>query len=183
MFFITTCNCKVLLAFSRNGPDHQQSETRHRTDNKSCKESFNLDVSKMCEMFEETFIDPFSITNPSPRLVNFANGVMVTEESETSLLNAHSEGETMLKKFVDERFAVPEGESKPRKSFYDPLSKSKVAAVKSGKSKVKCKSKYVVIGGEEMYIRLLAINSLKKEPLERMMPFEKAPVPLTRGAR
>ena len=106
---------------------------------------------------------------------------MVTEESETSLLNAHSEGETMRKKFVDERFAVPEGESesKPRRSFYDPFSKSKVAAVKSGKSKVKCKSKHVVIGGEEIYIRLLAINSFKKVPFEKVMSFEKAPAPLS----
>ena len=178
-FLSRPVTAKYSLSLSGNGPDQQQSEKRHHTDNKSLKESFNLDVSKMCEMFEETFIDPFSITNPSPRLVNFANGVMVKEESETSLLNAHTEGETMLKKFVYERFAVPEGERKPRKSFYDPLSKSKVAAVKSGKSKVKCKPKDVVIGGEEMYIRLLAINSFKKVPLERVMSFENAPAPLS----
>ena len=177
-FLSRPVTAKYSMAFNGNVPE-QQHEKRHHTDNKSFKESFNLDVSKMCEMFEETFIDPFSIANPSPRLINFATGVMVTEVSETSLLNVHVEGKAMLQKFLDDRFVVPEGESKPRKSFYDPLSKSKVAAVKFGKSKVKCKSKDVVISGEEMYIRLLAINSFKKVPLERVMSFENAPVPLS----
>ena len=86
-------------------------------------------------MFDETFIDHFSITNPSPRLVNFATGVMVTEVSKASLLNVPVEGKAMLQKILDDRFVVPEGESRPRKSFYDPLSKSKVAAVKFGNQK------------------------------------------------
>ena len=88
---------KCSMAFNWNVQE-QQHEKGHQTDNKSFKESFNLDVSKMCEMFEETFIDPLSITNPSPRLINFATGVMVTEVSETSLLNVHVEGKAMLQK-------------------------------------------------------------------------------------
>ena len=44
---------------------------------------------------------------------------------------------------------------------------------------MKCKSKDVVICGEEMYIRLLAINSFKMVPLERVMSLEYAPVPLS----
>ena len=52
----------------------------------------------MCEMFDETYKDPFSITNLSPRLVNFATGVMVTEVSKASLLNVPVEGEAMLQK-------------------------------------------------------------------------------------
>ena len=47
----------------------------------------------------------------------------------------------MLEKFVICHFVVPNGESRPRKSFYDSLPKSKVAATKSRTSKVKCKSK------------------------------------------
>ena len=58
----------------------------------------------MCEMFDETFIDPFSITNPSPRLFNFATGVMVTEVSKASLLNVPVEGKAMLQKILDDRF-------------------------------------------------------------------------------
>ena len=105
------------MAFNGNEPDQQQPMKRHHTDNKSFKESFNLAVSKMCEMFDETFIDPSSITNPSPRLVNFATGIMVTEVSEASLFNVHVEGKAMLQKILDDRFVVLEGESRPRKSF------------------------------------------------------------------
>ena len=178
-FLSRPVTARYSMAFSGNGPDHQQAEKRHHTDNKSFKDSFNSDVSKMCEMFEETFIDPFSITNPSARLVNFATGVTLPEDTEFNLLNVHKEGEAMLEKFVTDRFVIPDGESMPRKSFYDPLPKSKVAATKSRTSKIKCKSKDVEIGGEEMYIRLLAINSFKKVPLERVMSFENAPVPLS----
>ena len=52
----------------------------------------------------------------------------------------------MLEKFVIGRFVVPNGESRPRKSFSDPLPKSKVAATKSRTPTVKCKSK-AEIGG------------------------------------
>ena len=51
-------------------------------------------------MFEETFIDPFSITNSSPRPFNFATGVMVTEVSKTNLLNVHVDRKAMLQKFL-----------------------------------------------------------------------------------
>lgn len=51
--------------------------------------------------------------------------------------------------------------------------------MKAVKPLVKCKSKEVPIDGEEMYLRLLAINSFKKVPLERVMSFENAPVRLS----
>ena len=57
--------------------------------------------------------------------------------------------------------------------------KSKVKTMKAGKPLVKCKSKEVPIGREEMYLRPLAINSFKKVPLERVMSIENAPVPLS----
>ena len=86
---------KYSIAFNGNEPNQQQPEKRHHTDI-SFKDNFNLYVSKMCDMFDVTFTDPFSNTNPSPRLVNFETGVMVTEVSEASLLNVHVEGEAML---------------------------------------------------------------------------------------
>ena len=36
-----------------------------------------------------------------------------------------------------------------------------------------------MIDGEDMYMRLLAINTFKKVPLERVLSFENAPVPLS----
>ena len=47
------------------------------------------------------------------------------------------------------------------------------------KATIRCKSKDISINGEEMYLRLLAINAYKKVPLERVMAFEIATVPLS----
>ena len=47
------------------------------------------------------------------------------------------------------------------------------------KRSVKVRNKKVNLDGEEMYMRLLAANAVKKVPLERVMSFENAPVPLS----
>lgn len=44
---------------------------------------------------------------------------------------------------------------------------------------VKVKKRQVSIDGEVMFLRLLAINSYKKVPLQRLMAFENAPAPLS----
>ena len=44
---------------------------------------------------------------------------------------------------------------------------------------VKTKSKSIQMNGEQMYLRLLAINAFKKVPLQRVLSFENAPVPLS----
>ena len=51
--------------------------------------------------------------------------------------------------------------------------------MKSSKQTVRCKSKEIAINGEEMYLRLLAINAYKQVPLKRVMSFENATVPLS----
>ena len=167
------------MAYKEKESADQQTKKTHHTNTSFFKGNFNADVSKMSELFSETFIDPFSLSNPPSRLVNFATGIELNEESETSLLNCHREGKAMLQKFVNERFVVQEGTGQPSKSFFEPVPKSKVKTMKAGKTFVKCKSKEVPIGREEMYLRLLAINSFKKVPLERVMSFENAPVPLS----
>ena len=67
----------------------------------------------------------------------------------------------------------------PAESFYKPLSDCIIKTIKSSQQTVKCKSKEITINGEEMYLRLLAINTYKKVPLERAVSFENAPVPLS----
>ena len=46
------------------------------------------------------------------------------------------------------------------------------------KQPVIVRNKQISLDGEQMYMRLLAANVLKKVPLERVMSFENAPVPL-----
>ena len=47
------------------------------------------------------------------------------------------------------------------------------------KQSVQVCNKKISLDGEEMYMRLLAANAVKKVPLERVMSFENAPVPLS----
>ena len=43
---------------------------------------------------------------------------------------------------------------------------------------MRCKTKDIPMNGEEMYLRLLAVYAYKKVPLERVLAFENATVPL-----
>ena len=131
----------------------------------------------MLDLFQtESFIDPFSLTFPLSRLVNIATGVEVEPEVENSLLGCHETGKKRLNSFVEERLIV--NEEAPKKSFYDALPRSKLKTMNDTRSVGQTKSKPVKMNGEEMYLRLLAINSFKKVPLDRVLSFENAHVPL-----
>ena len=47
------------------------------------------------------------------------------------------------------------------------------------KQSVQVRNKKINLDCEEMYMRLLAANGVKRVPLERVMSFENAPVPLS----
>ena len=79
----------------------------------------------MADLFDDTFIEPFSLNSPPARLINFATGVQVSEEVEFSLLNCHKDGETLLQQFVSDRSVIQNGQEKPVKSFHDPVQKIK----------------------------------------------------------
>jgi len=57
------------------------------------------------------------------------------------------------------------------KSFYAPIPRSNIKTMKEMNEKVKIKSKNVSIKGETMYLRLLAVNAIKRVPLQRVMAF------------
>ena len=101
---------------------------------------------------------------------------MATAVSETSLLNVHVDGKAMLQKMLVDRLVVLKGGNASTILY---LKAKSLAAVKFGKSKVKGKSKDVVISGKEMHIQQLAINNFKKVQLERVMAFKNEPVPLS----
>ena len=157
----------------------QEGSSGHHTDTQSYKRSYNEDVKKMVDLFEDTFVDPFTMNSPPLRLINFATGIQVSEEVESSLLNCHRDGERLLEQFVSDRFMTQNGHEEPSKSFYDPVPKHNVKTMAVSKSTVRFKSKDVPMNGEEMYLRLLAINAYKKVPLERVLAFENATVPLS----
>lgn len=69
----------------------------------------------------------------------------------------------MMNTFLRERLIGTENGE--RKSLYDPLSRSNVKTMSSMKQTARIKKKDVSMDGEVMYIRLLAMNSHKRVPL------------------
>ena len=165
--------------YFRENLTQQEVSNRHHTDRESYKKCYNEDVQKMVGMFDETFVDPFSTNSPPTRLINFATGIHVSEEVENSLLHCHKKSRVLLEQFVEERFVTHSGKDEPVKSFYDPVTRNKVKTMSNPKTTVRCKAKDIPMNGEEMYLRLLAINAYKKVPLERVLAFENATVPLS----
>jgi hypothetical protein len=77
-------------------------------------------------MFDETYMDPFSLDDPPPQLVNFASGVIATTAVQESITEALEKGDAMAEKFVSERLVPAAENGSPAKSFYEPLPRSGV---------------------------------------------------------
>ena len=84
----------------------------------------------------------------------------------------------MTSNIVNEQFVTEEDEAK-RKSFYDPLPKSNVKTMSDMNKTVKIRAKNFSLSGEATYLRLLAVNSTKRLPQQRVLLFENATVPLS----
>ena len=154
------------------------SSSKHHTDTPFHTQTYNESVSKMLDLFQTgSFIDPFSLTFPLATLVNIATGVEVTPDVERSLLTCHETGQKRLDSFIQERFMV--NHEGLRKQFYDPLPRLKLKTMSDCRTVAHAKPKSVQLNGEEMYLRLLTINSFKKVPLDRVLSFENAHVPLS----
>ena len=123
---------------------------------------------KMIQMFEGTFIDPFDTNSASDHLVNFASGVVTTPVFEECPLKALDKGSKMAADFIKQRL-IPSEDGMPHKSFFDPLLKSGIRTMTEIQKTVPVQSKNVTINGEVIYLRLLAMNTFKKVPLERVM--------------
>ena len=156
----------------------QKEEHGHHSDTYATRKRFDKDVKKMIQMFEVTFIDPFDTNSASDHLVNFASGVVTTPVFEESLLKALDKGSKMAADFIKQRL-IPSEDGMPHKSFFDPLPKSGIRTMAEIQKTVLVQSKNVTINGEVMYLRLLAMNTFKKVPLERVMFFENVPFPLS----
>ena len=140
---------------------------------------WNRDVKKMKDMFEGTFVGPFNLVEPPNYLINFATGCVASQEVEDSLTGALDKGSLMASQFVSERLIPHKDGDRPSKSFYDSLPRSNVKTMADMKKAVRVHAKNVTLSGEVMYLRLLAVNALKKVPLQRVFSFENSPVPLS----
>ena len=110
------------------------SSTKHHTNTPFHTQAYNDSVNKMLDLFQtDSFIDPFSLDFPLSRLVNIATGVEVAPDVENSLLKCHVTGKKQLASFVEQRLMVNEEGPRPKKSFYNPLSRSKVKTINTAK--------------------------------------------------
>ena len=73
---------------------------------------------------------------------------------------------------VNKTFCTHRGQDEPMKSFYNSVTRNKMKTMSDTKTTVRCKTKDIPMNGEEMYLRLLAINAYKWVPLERLVAFE-----------
>ena len=85
----------------------------------------------------------------------------------------------MAEKFVADSLVPSAPDQTPSVSFYTPLTRSVVLTMSTMNKTVQVKGKSIIMDGERMYLRLLAVNGNKKVPLLRVMSFENAPVPLS----
>ena len=140
----------------------------------------NNHIHQMNDMFHNgTFINPFSFPGLPSGPINFANEVVATDEIKTSMTKALDKGTSMAERFVTERLVPRENQSSSVKSFYAPLQRANIKTMVQMNKKVRMRSKDVSISGEDMYLRLLAINASKRVPLERLISYEDTAVPLS----
>ena len=78
----------------------------------------------------------------------------------------------ILSTSLTKRFVARSGQDEPVKSFYNPVTRNKVKTMSNAKPTVRWKTKAIPINGEEMYLRLLAINAYKRVPPEGVLAFK-----------
>lgn len=159
---------------------HKKDADVHHTDTPAQRKRWDSDVQKLAHMFEEeSYIDPFQLANAPTSLVNFATGEVASLEIKESMVTCLEKGAKMAQTFVSERLVPSDETHAPKKSFYDTMSKSGVKTFAKMKKAVSVGTKKISMDGEIMYLRLAAVNAKKKVPIERLMSFENAPVPLS----
>ena len=73
-WFLSRLVTSKYSVYFRENLTQQEICNRHNTDRESYKKCYNEDVQKMVDMFDETFVDPFSTNSPPTRLIYFATG-------------------------------------------------------------------------------------------------------------
>ena len=173
-FMSRPITAQYAMKYSRERHAGEINQSGNKSQLQSASEKrWDSDLHKMELMFDGSYIDPFQVATAPVHLVNFATGVVAPSDVENTMLSALTTGSAMATQFVTQRFIDKE------KSFYAPMTKSKLKTMASMKKQVKVKHKQVTMSAEIMYLRLLAMNAVKQVPLARVMAFENAPVPLS----
>jgi hypothetical protein len=165
------------MQYKQNIVSHGHDSHVYHGIGKASQKRWNSDVKKMYDIFDDSYIDPFELSDPPSQLLNISTGAVAPPVVERSLVNAIDKGTTMANQFVNDHLIGDEGCG--RKSIYDTLSRSNIKTMTDMKKTVKISNKDVSFDGEMMYLRLLAVNAQKRVPIQRVMSFENSPVPLS----
>ena len=131
------------------------------------------DLQKLDAMFQDSFVDPFKVSEAPSNLVHVGSGVIASHDVQCSMMGALEKGKTSAEKFVSERLV----ETTSSKSFYDPVLRCNIKTMGTMNKSVRIRSKDVCLDADTMYLRLLGLNARKQLSLRRLMPFENSPVP------
>ena len=127
MFSLKTINISYSTMFHKSVCHTIEKDETHHSDTKAKRENYNSSVNKMVSMFDSSFIDPFNTKKAPAGLVNFSTCQQTTEEILMNMISCIDIGEDMLKKCVSERLETkPDGSNPPVKSFFSPMTRSKV---------------------------------------------------------
>ena len=143
----------------------------HHSDTTAANVQFDKDVN-MVQMFEESFIDPLDLSDPSDHLVNFAAICDIAPpEVEESLLNALDRGSQMASNFRKELWYHQMASNHWWRQTVAMIHFLSLA----WRPWQTCKRLFEynwamwLTMNEVMYLRLLAVNAFKKVPLERVL--------------
>ncbi|CAC5420189.1 unnamed protein product [Mytilus coruscus] len=125
--------------------------------------------------------DPFDIDAHPPCLINISTGMHATSEVQDSLLSAVNEGENMYRKFVNSALSVDQ-----IRSFYSPITKSKLKTFEhmNAKTTLKCKSGEIITGhiNPEIVFRRAQVLANRRDDVNidsiLSLPFGPIPVSL-----
>ncbi|XP_052278058.1 uncharacterized protein LOC127876693 [Dreissena polymorpha] len=156
-------------------------DKKHNNDSNSKRNQYDKAVMSMTNIFDGNFIDPFDVTKTPEQLINFATGAHANEDVELSMKNCLTKGCELFESFVTEGLVEKsDGTEAPEKDFYSPMPRSKIKSMSDMNSKPSHKKqKAKLINGTVMFQCLLAINTYKKVPSERVFAFENTAVPMS----
>ena len=138
----------------------------------------NQQVSDLIDHIINKMTDPFDVTLHPVPLINISTGMHASKEVQDSLLNSINEGTQRVKSFVDG--SLSNGQSR---SFYNPISRSKLKSFEdmTKKTKLKCRSGDTVnvhINPELVFRRALALANCREDvTVEKVLSYPIGPIP------
>ena len=136
-------------------------------------------VTKVIEVLQEEYINPFSLLVDKEQLYNLSSGVPVSADLADEILNTRSIGMDISEKFTTERLL-----ESGTKKFHDPLPRNKIRAFKNiSKTLVlkKCHKERAIEVNRDILGLLVRLSVTSGLPVDfnKALEFPLSPIPLS----